>query len=126
MRVLRRYSWPGNVRELKNVVQRMMILCPADRIEAADLPAEVRNEGAKDGRVDMGVGQTLEAMERVLIVKTLERTGGNRTDAAEILGVTTRTLRNKLRRYREEGRRAGLPVSRGGPEKISSFAASSG
>jgi len=125
MRVLRRYSWPGNVRELKNVVQRMMILCPAERIEVVDLPSEVRNEGGAGERagIEIGVGQTLEAMERTLILKTLERTGGNRTDAAEILGVTTRTLRNKLRRYREKGLLGAGPAQGRGPEKISPLAA---
>ena len=99
------YDWPGNVRELENVVRRILVLSrglvagtevlegrevPDRKAAAARFPAE---------------GVTLRDMERQLLEKTLETTGGNRTRAAEILGVSLRTVRNKIREF-------GLPPRR--------------
>ena len=119
MAALRRYQWPGNIRELKNFIQRTIILSPSDRIELNDLPAEIRNAEAPALEQSMAVGQTLETMERKLILKTLGHTGGNRTEAADILGVTTRTLRNKLQRYRNQGTIPGTPPRGNNAENFS-------
>ena len=104
-RILCRHTWPGNVRELKNLIQRLIVLGPGDTIEAEHIPPGVRGAApASPSRRDsVAVGQTIEQAERWLILKTLQHTAGNRTEAADILGVTTRTLRNKLSRYRQGG-----------------------
>lgn len=97
---LAEYDWPGNVRELANVVQRALLVARGDFIEPDDLglPRPTRPPEAQ-----MSVGSTLEEMERTLILQTLEHTGWNRTRAARILGVTARTLSNKLKVWRARG-----------------------
>ena len=101
--LLRRYTWPGNVRELRNVIHRAAVLGTDDVLAPAGLPADVvggRRPGIGDG---ISVGQSIDDVERQLILKTLESTGGNKTEAARILHVTPRTLRNKLGRYQQQG-----------------------
>ncbi len=104
LRLMCRYDWPGNVRELKNLIQRLLILNPpaADSIDPDDLPGEMLGVGAAGSQTGISVGHTIQQAERWLILETLRRTSGSRTEAAEFLGVTTRTLRNKLARYRQE------------------------
>jgi two-component system response regulator FlrC len=90
------YPWPGNVRELESCIQRAVLLC-SDRVL---LPAHLQLE---PGEVPTPTeGGTRSEMERRLIFATLERVGGNRSRAAEALGVSVRTIRNRLRQYREE------------------------
>jgi len=101
MEHLTRYDWPGNVRELRNLIQRLVVLHDSDRIDVRDLPPEIR-VGPRLAGTGVRVGQTIEEAERWLILKTLEQTGGSRAEAASMLGITTRTLRNKLARYRRE------------------------
>jgi len=102
LRLMRRYSWPGNVRELKNLMHRLVILNVTDAIRPEHLPLEIRSVEPSQVTNDVSVGHTIQDAERWLILKTLEQTSGNRTEAARLLGVTTRTLRNKLARYRRE------------------------
>ena len=116
MRLLDRYNWPGNVRELKNVAQRLVTLANGEAVSCEQLPPEIQALAEESEVLPIGVGLSLQDAERWLILKTLRRTEGNRTEAAEILGVTTRTLRNKLSRYRdthglEEGADAGAGVA---------------
>lgn len=99
--------WPGNVRELENMVQRGVILS-ADR--EVILQEDVVNDFFNDkkpsstGAADfVRAGKTIEEMEREMILKTLEHTGHNQKEAAKRLGVSARTIRNKLTKYREEG-----------------------
>jgi len=99
--------WPGNVRELENMVQRGVILS-ADR--EVILQEDVVNDFFSDkkpsstGAADfVRAGKTIEEMEREMILKTLEHTGNNQKEAAKRLGVSARTIRNKLTKYREEG-----------------------
>jgi transcriptional regulator with PAS, ATPase and Fis domain len=102
------FSWPGNVRQLENVIQRGVILS-VDRtmIGEEDVfndffkDAEPRNEG--NGLPGKRVPQTIDDMERVMIMKALSETNNNQQRAAEKLGISARTIRNKLRRYRECG-----------------------
>jgi transcriptional regulator with PAS, ATPase and Fis domain len=105
--VLRRYAWPGNVRELRNVLERAVIVCPGDLIGVAHLPsppaavavpAEAAAGQAADD-VHLHVGTTVDEAERRLILRTLAYTGNNKTRAAEILGISLKTLHNKLNRY---------------------------
>jgi DNA-binding NtrC family response regulator len=105
--VLRRYAWPGNVRELRNVLERAIIVCPGDLIGVGHLPsppaataapAQPAAAGAVDD-VHLPVGTTVDEAERRLILRTLAHTGNNKTRAAEILGISLKTLHNKLNRY---------------------------
>lgn len=94
---LKNYSWPGNVRELENVIHRAHIIAPSrDILPQHILFDEISDEGISDIISVMPIRE----MERRLIYKALEATNGNRTRAAEILGITVRTLRNKLKEYK--------------------------
>jgi len=101
LRLLENYYWPGNVRELQNMIERSTILCRGDVIEADDLPAEVRR-GAPLSEETIQLpaeGVALEEVERKLISQALERTGGNRTKAAELLGISRHTLLYRIEKY---------------------------
>ena len=93
------YSWPGNVRQLRNVIHHACVLARGTCIETGDLPP--LRDVAPTTPVN-GSKQTLAEIERRIILDTLREVGGNRTAAALRLGVTVRTLQNKLKRYREE------------------------
>jgi len=102
---LRAYHWPGNLRELRNVIERSVIVAKASRIRKEDLPPSVFSPQARsktDASLDFPVGTTVDEAERSLILKTLESTGQNKTKAAEILGISLKTLHNKLKKYRKE------------------------
>lgn len=101
MNALMKHNWPGNVRELENAVERAVIMCRAEFITPADLPAalkELVDDAPQDG-IGVQAGYSLREVEKALITKTLEQTGGNRTRAAEILGITRQTLQRKLKEY---------------------------
>jgi len=101
MDLLIRYDWPGNIRELENCVERAVILARGEIIAPADLPLTIQSL-SKDREIqglNLPSGVSIEEVERVLILKTLEDTGGNRSRAAEILGINRRTLQNKLKEY---------------------------
>ena len=100
---LKAYHWPGNVRELRNVIERAVIIAKSDVLRREDLPPSVlepKKEPAPKGGVELPVGTTVEQAEKNLILKTLESTGQNKTRAAEILGISLKTLHNKLKKYR--------------------------
>ena len=99
LRVLTSYSWPGNVRQLRNVIERALIVSRGPLITAADLPPELKPAGPRDLGFQVRVGSSLEDIERTLIYRTIEFAGGNKTRAAEILGVSLKTLYNRLERY---------------------------
>ncbi|MFP4055853.1 MAG: sigma-54-dependent transcriptional regulator [Candidatus Brocadiia bacterium] len=103
LHALTNYRWPGNVRELRNIIHRAVVLGTREVLETQDLPADLREGRAPRLGTGVVVGQSIDEMERELILKTLESTGGNKTEAARILEVTPRTLRNKLGRYRQQG-----------------------
>jgi len=102
--MLLRYRWPGNVRELENALERGVVLAEGSRVEARDLPEEVRG-GRLPPVVREGEVRPLEEVERAYIVAALEANGGNQTQTAAQLGIGTATLYRKLRRYEAEGRR---------------------
>ncbi len=98
------HAWPGNVRELRNTLERAVIVCDSTLVEPRHLPpgfgqvvprAPVQEANA----VRLGVGTTVDEAERLLILKTLEATNNNKTRAAEILGISLKTLHNKLKEY---------------------------
>jgi DNA-binding NtrC family response regulator len=103
---LLRYAWPGNVRELENAMHRAVVLSTGAEIGADDLlpaPAPAASAPQPDDTAAPRVGQTVAAVERDLIIGTLRHCLGNRTHAATILGISIRTLRNKLKQYAVEG-----------------------
>jgi transcriptional regulator with PAS, ATPase and Fis domain len=101
--VLLDYPWPGNVRELRNLIHRAVVLTPHEVLTPDDLPADLAAPTARPRAQGLVVGLSIEDIERELILKTLESTGGNKTRAARILKVAPRTLRNKLGRYLQQG-----------------------
>ena len=103
LEVLTNYNWPGNVRELRNIIHRAVVLGNKPVLDAEDLPADLDNARPLARPAGVEVGRSIDEVERELILKTLESTGWNKTQAARILQVTPRTLRNKLGRYRQEG-----------------------
>ncbi len=100
-RALAAHSWPGNVRELENVLERALLLFPGAALEPAALRLEI--VAPKAGPAGLPAAATLREVERFWILRALERTNGNRTRAARALGISIRTLRNKLHEYRGEG-----------------------
>ncbi len=101
MTALQAYPWPGNVRELRNVIERVVILLPKDAISAEDLPSEIYRKESSNGNSVFSVGMTMAELERIAIQKTLEHVNGSRKKAAEILGISVRTLQRKLKEYTE-------------------------
>ncbi len=101
MELFMAYNWPGNVRELENYIERAVVICQEDQIGEEHLPQDVLTGKSATGRSDEGlnVGQTVREVEQKLILKTLESCDGNRTTAADMLGISSRTLRNKLHEY---------------------------
>ena len=98
MRILEQHDWPGNVRELRNVIERATILAPGPFIATAHLPSSLFAAPAAGHRAELALapGTTVEEAERRLIVMTLEHTRDNKTHAAKILGISLKTLHNKL------------------------------
>jgi DNA-binding NtrC family response regulator len=105
---LGRHTWPGNVRELRNVIERAVIVARGRLIEAADLPPLAAPLGAAgaagvpSAAAGLAPGTTVDEAERRLIEITLAHTGGNKTRAAEMLGISLKTLHNKLNRMRSD------------------------
>ncbi len=106
--------WPGNVRELENTIQRAVALSMGDVIEPEDLSL-VQSAGTPVAQASPGIGGiTMREMERQLISRTLQDTGGNRTHAAKLLGISIRTLRNKLNEFGLQDRPAKFAQARPG------------
>jgi len=99
--LLMRHTWPGNVRELENVVERAVILAREEIITPDNFPTALRDmdTSAAELDLDLSPGKSLKEMERRMILRTLEETGGNRTHTADILGISRRTLQLKLKEY---------------------------
>ena len=105
--ILEDHRWPGNVRELENVMERAVLFSGGGAILPEHLYLESEDEGGgqpaeKVLEMATSQGTTLREMEKTLIFKTLEREGGNRTRASEVLGVSVRTIRNKLNEYKND------------------------
>lgn len=97
--MLQEYDWPGNIRELKNVVQRAVLLCDGPELHIEHFPSRVSNNHAALPVVSFKVGTPLEAVERSVIMHTLEFVDNNRTEAADLLGISRRALYNRLNKY---------------------------
>lgn len=107
MSILQSYHWPGNLRQLKNVIRTMVVMCLADTLDVQDIPPEIRRTKRLSGRV-LGAGEILESeaadksleeMEAEHIRMVLEKTEGNRSEAAKILKIGERTLYRKIKEY---------------------------
>jgi len=96
MRELESLPWPGNVRQLRNCLERMWVMVHGDTLTLADLPADVREV---DAEVAAPLDAPLESIKRAAIERALEQFDGNRTRAAEFLGISVRTLQRKLREW---------------------------
>ncbi|NOZ94105.1 MAG: sigma-54-dependent Fis family transcriptional regulator [Acidobacteria bacterium] len=99
LEILQRHAWPGNVRELRNVLERALISATSDSIQPGDLP-ELGEGAATPPRPAGGPpALSLDEREKAAILEALEQTGGHREKAARLLGISVRTLYNRLRRY---------------------------
>ncbi|HEX2164999.1 MAG TPA: sigma-54 dependent transcriptional regulator [Thermoanaerobaculia bacterium] len=108
LEVLRRHPWPGNVRELKNVIESTVIFHQGPEIRLSDLPAELRAGAAVSAagapvQPPSGEPRSMAEIERQAILETLERTGGHRARAADLLEIGLRTLQRKLKEYKDQG-----------------------
>ena len=106
LQALQFHAWPGNVRELRNVIERAVIICSGEQIERhhfAPYPIEQRERLRSEDTLMVPVGTPLEEVERQMIMRTLQKTKNNKTRAAELLGISLKTLHNKLNLYRERG-----------------------
>ena len=120
LNVLMNYNWRGNVRELENIIERALLLADGASVESSDLlihssenfqvfneepfcPVTVLEDEPGSESMKIEVGMSMREAEKKLIFETLKTTSGNRTHAAKILGISIRTLRNKLNEYRMEG-----------------------
>jgi len=111
--LLKRAPWPGNVRELRNLMESIVILHPGEEVGPNQLPEDLRRAAVSAAPAASGseapgsaaamVGRRMEEIEREVILRTLDLTAGNRTQAAEMLGIGLRTLQRKIKQYREEG-----------------------
>lgn len=99
--LLMRYDWPGNIRELENVVERGVIMVRGDFITPDEFPGVLRriDPEYEEASTETPAGKSLKEMEKAMILRTLQETGGNRTRTAEILGISRRSLQMKLKDY---------------------------
>lgn len=111
MQAFQRYHWPGNVRELRNTLERAVILAEGHQIELRHLPPDFGQTAPRieedNLSVRVPIGATVAEAERLLILKTLEQEKNNKTRAAERLGISLKTLQNKLKEYNASGGASG-------------------
>lgn len=98
-KALNAYSWPGNVRELRNAIESAVVMSRSTLIDTDDLPIQVTMGSENDDKLNIQVGITLKEAERELIINTIAYAKGNKTKAAEILGIGRKTLHRKLQEY---------------------------
>jgi DNA-binding NtrC family response regulator len=97
------YDWPGNVRQLRNCVESMVVMAANETLTIDDLPSTI-SDGPSNGDMAIPAGTTLEQLERTAVEQALEQFDGNRTQAAEALGISVRTLQRKLKAWNGEQR----------------------
>jgi two-component system response regulator HydG len=98
-RALAAYDWPGNIRELINTLETMILLAPRETLQVEDIPPEIHPSGQEEQADGFTPGMSLADAERIVIARTLEMTGGNRQQAAKMLGIGERTLYRKIKDY---------------------------
>jgi DNA-binding NtrC family response regulator len=99
LEVLKSYRWPGNVRQLRNVIERALIVSRGPLISIADLPPDMKRSTGSNSSFELRLGMSLDEVERELIMRTIDFTSGNKSRAAEVLGISLKTLYNRLERY---------------------------
>ena len=99
-KILFSYSWPGNIRELKNCIESAVVMARGKTIEVEDLPSHIRGEGDKDKALSLPLPITMDEAEKALILETIAFSGGNKTKAAELLGIGRKTLHRKLAEWK--------------------------
>ncbi len=99
LNMLMAYDWPGNVRELRNTIEQMVVLARAERLTLRDVPAAIRGAADLTKISVVRMGMTVEEAERQLIVQALKEMDGNRTRAAQKIGISRRTLHRKLKKF---------------------------
>jgi transcriptional regulator with PAS, ATPase and Fis domain len=97
MEMLMAFDWPGNVRELRNIVERMMLVCPDEIITVKDLPEKFGHSSSTSNSVIVPVGISLAEAEKILIHRTLDSVNNNKSVAARVLGVSRKTLYSKMK-----------------------------
>lgn len=104
LKILREYHWPGNVREVRNLVERAVILCPGDTIEVKHLPKHVFESQPREAATTehVALDKPLEEIEKEVIFKTLKMTNNNKTKAARKLGISLKTMHNKLNKFYQQ------------------------
>lgn len=109
---LQKYPWPGNVRELQNVIQRTILMAHGNTIEAEDLPLlEAPKTNTLGWVASLPIGRPMREVETQFIIETLKNHNGNRTHAAKTLGISLRTLRNKINEFTAMGHEVPAPTS---------------
>ncbi len=103
LEVLKSCRWPGNVRQLRNVIERALIVSRGPMISVADLPDEVKRNVRANSGFEFTPGMSLDEVEREMILRTVEFTGGNKSRAAELLRISLKTLYNRLEQYQRTG-----------------------
>jgi len=100
LEMLQSYQWPGNVRELRNTIERATVICPGEVISTNDLPAKILKTQQEIMHITIPIGSSVEEAEKKLILETLASVGNNKAKAARILGVSRKTLHNKLNSFK--------------------------
>ncbi len=103
LQALMQWDWPGNVRELENTIERAVVLSKTDSIELQNLPQHLHNASPRDNNLLLPIGTSLQDIERHFILATLASVDGDKNRAAELLGITVRTLYRKEAEWREAG-----------------------
>jgi DNA-binding NtrC family response regulator len=102
LELLKSYRWPGNVRQLRNVIERALIVTRGPMISVADISPEVKGVVGTTSGFEVSLGMSLDDIEREVILKTIEFVDGNKSRAAEMLGISIKTLYNRLEQYQRK------------------------
>jgi DNA-binding NtrC family response regulator len=102
-KLLTAYHWPGNVRELRNVIEQAVLLARGEELSPSLLPQMMHREPAPQEILQIPIGTSMDAVEREVILRTLEANKGNKTATAEVLGISRRSIYNKLAEYEQHG-----------------------
>jgi len=108
LQALKERRWPGNIRQLRNVIERALVVSRGPLLSVGDLPPEAPATAETAPSFEIRLGSSIETVEKDLILRTIDLTDGNKARAAEILGISLKTLYNRLERYQSEIRSAKL------------------